>query len=353
MIIPGRQLPTKSAIILRVDDIQRRFDRFVNSSTSLHLDEAYIVTATPGSDQPISGVVDVVGQSPAGIFYGVQTLLSLLTDADKTGRRRLVAGEVADAPRFSYRGLMLDVARNFVAKNVVLRTIDVMAAYKMNRLHVHLTDDQGWRFDVPDLPELTAIGARRGHDARTKGDWSMLLPYLGSGPSPDDATSNGGGGFYGRGDYLDILRHARRRHVTVIPEVDIPGHSSAAIKSMRVRKSDEGRKTLTLTEDLTDYMSVNNYKHNVMNLCETSSLSFVEHIITALIELHKVYNVNYHRAPVCVCPSSIHGPYITPICIVINPYRVIIIIIIITDGKGLRQELTSPEQITVMQLMND
>jgi len=271
--------------MLRLGDIQ---GRFVNATSSLHYDEAYIVTA-------VTDVVDVVGQSPAGVFYGVQTLLSLLT-ADKTSGRRLVAGEVADAPRFSYRGLMLDVARNFIAKDVVLRTIDVMAAYKMNRLHLHLTDDQGWRFDVPDLPELTAVGARRGHDSRTDGDRSMLPPYLGSGPSPDDAAVNGGGGFYSREDYGDILRHARRRHVTVIPEVDVPGHSAAAIMSVRAQKLVGLRKNTTLVGE---QISVNDY---VMNLCLSSTLSFVEHIITVLVELHKVC---YSSASNCVRLSVI------------------------------------------------
>ena len=287
---PDTPRPTKSTIVLRLGDIERRFDEFANRTSSLHVDEAYVITATPGTTTPASGVVDVVGQSSAGVFYGVQTLLSLLTAADENGRRRLVAGELADAPRFSYRGLMLDVARNFIAKDVILRTIDVMAAYKMNRLHLHLTDDQGWRFDVPDLPELTVVGARRGHDhSLTSGNRSMLLPYLGSGPSADDAAKNGGGGFYSREEYRDILRHARRRHVTVIPEVDVPGHSAAAIVSMRARQSFRGRKRFRLADpnDLLEYYSVNNYKNNVMNLCLTSTLAFVEHVITTLIQLHK------------------------------------------------------------------
>lgn len=270
-----------STIVLRVDSIQHLLDQFHNRSSTLHHDEAYIVTVTPDSD----GLVAVVGESPAGVFYGVQTLLGLLT-TDKSGRRLVVAGEVVDAPRFSYRGLMLDVARNFIAKDVVLRTIDSMSAYKMNRLHLHLTDDQGWRFDVPALPELTAVGARRGHDPGDLGGQRSVLPaYLGSGPSPEKATTNGGAGFYSRRDYRDILRHAQRRHVTVIPEVDVPGHSAAAIMSVR-----RGRTNLTLVDanEKLEYVGINRQKNNVMNLCLKSSLSFVEHIITALIDLHKV-----------------------------------------------------------------
>jgi len=281
------QRPRQSAIILHLDDIQHRFDKLVNTTTmksSLHIDEAYVITATPGTDTPTSGMVDIVGQSSAGVFYGIQTLLSLLT-TDKTGWQKLLAGEVVDAPRFSYRGLMLDVARNFIRKDVVLRTIDAMAAYKMNRLHLHLTDDQGWRFEVPDLPELTAVASRRGHESQTNSSQSMLLPFLGSGPSPDEGLR-----FYSQEDYREILRHARRHHVTVIPEVDVPGHSSAAIVSMRARQLARGQNDLTLLDhnNLMEYATVNMHKNNVMDLCSTSSLLFVERIITALIRLHKV-----------------------------------------------------------------
>ena len=192
--------PTTSTVVLRVADVRHRFVEFANSTSSLHLDDAYVITASS------AGLVDVVGQSPSGVFYGVQSLLGQLGGGDG---RRLIAGELVDAPRFAHRGLMLDVARNFVGKDVLLRTIDAMAAYKMNRLHLHLTDDEGWRIDVPALPELTAIGARRGHDPAgpDAGRRSMLPPYLGSGPSP---AANGGAGFYSRDDYRDILRRARR-----------------------------------------------------------------------------------------------------------------------------------------------
>jgi len=206
---------------------------------------------------------------------------------------RLAAGEVLDAPRFSYRGLMLDVARNFIPKDVVLRTIDLMSAYKMNRLHVHLTDDQGWRLEVPDLPELTSVGARRGHDPGSgRRRRSMLSAFLGSGPSADDRTRNGGSGFYSVKDYRDILRHARWRHVTVVPEVDVPGHAAAAVLSMRARQLNGGGEGTTFSlvdpDDAREILGFGNYKNNVMNVCTKSSLSFVEHIISTLIELHKV-----------------------------------------------------------------
>jgi len=127
--------PGTSTIVLRVVNIRHRF---INMTTSLYLSDAYVVTTTADDSRGTGGVVDVAGQTSAGVFYGVQTLLELVSD----GKRRLVAGEVIDAPRFAYRGLMLDVARNFIPLNALQRTIDTMAAYKLNRLHLHLTDDQ-------------------------------------------------------------------------------------------------------------------------------------------------------------------------------------------------------------------
>ena len=97
--------------------------------------------------------VRIIGQDRAGVFYGVQTLISLAVD-----QRGIPTGHIADQPRFTHRGLMIDVARNFRPKDDILQLIDVMAMYKLNKLHLHLTDDEGWRLEVPGLPELTQVG---------------------------------------------------------------------------------------------------------------------------------------------------------------------------------------------------
>jgi hexosaminidase len=119
--------------------------------------EAYELTV-----DPVEGIT-IRGNSPAGVFYGLQSLRGLLpaVPAPAAGRT-LRAITIVDAPRFAYRGFMLDVARNFQPKAAVLRTLDLMARYKLNVLHFHLTDDEGWRLEIPSLPELTEVGARRG-----------------------------------------------------------------------------------------------------------------------------------------------------------------------------------------------
>src|SRR5881628_3102806 len=161
----------------------------------------------------------------------VQSLRSvLLAPTPRTGLV-LLAIRVVDAPRFGYRGFMLDVARNFHPKPVVLRTLDLLARYKLNVFHLHLTDDEGWRIELPSLPALTAVGARRGH---TLDSGTHLPPAFGSGPDVDRPW---GSGFYSRADYVEILRYAAARHIEVIPEIEMPGHARAAIKSMEPTSS--------------------------------------------------------------------------------------------------------------------
>ena len=173
--------------------------------------------------------VRIVGASPAGVFYGLQSLRSLLPAPTPAKGLVLPALAVVDAPRFGYRGFMLDVARNFQPKPLVLRTLDLLARYKINVFHFHLTEDEGWRLEIPSLPELTAVGARRGH---TLDSSRFLPPAWGSGPDVDRPW---GSGFYTRADYIEILRYAAARHIEVIPELEMPGHARAAVKAMEAR----------------------------------------------------------------------------------------------------------------------
>ncbi|MFF0202153.1 beta-N-acetylhexosaminidase [Streptomyces sp. NPDC005017] len=166
--------------------------------------------------------VDLVGGSDAGLFWGTQTLRQLLGPdafrrAPLPGRRwRLPLTEVRDRPRFRWRGLMLDVARHFMPKDGVLRYLDLMAAHKLNVLHLHLTDDQGWRVEIRRHPRLTEVGSWR---SRTK---------FGHRASPlwEEKPH---GGFYTQDDIREIVAHAAERHIRVVPEIDVPGHSQAAI----------------------------------------------------------------------------------------------------------------------------
>ena len=221
--------------------------------------------------------VRIVGVSPAGVFYGLQSLRSLLPAPTPRTGLVLPAVRVADAPRFGYRGFMLDVARNFHPKAAVLRTVDLIARYKLNVFHLHLTDDEGWRIEIPSLPELTALGARRGHPPDSD---RHLPPAFGSGPAVDRPW---GSGFLSRADYVEILRYAAARHIEVIPELEMPGHARAAIRAMQANP----QYRLNDPDDRSVYTSAQGYHDNVMNPVLESTYRFIERVVGDLAAMHR------------------------------------------------------------------
>lgn len=169
--------------------------------------------------------IQIRANTSQGLFYGVQTLLQLLPkeiESDvpiKNTVWRVPCLNISDYPRFAWRGLMLDVSRHFFTKNEVKQYIDRMAKYKYNVFHWHLTDDQGWRIEIKSLPLLTQKGAWRV--PRTGDWWDRAIPQEG-----EAATY---GGFYGQDDIKEILAYAKERYISVLPEIDVPGHSLAMI----------------------------------------------------------------------------------------------------------------------------
>jgi len=225
---------------------------------------------------PVQGI-RIVGVSPAGVFYGLQSLRSMLPAPTPRAGLVLPAIRVVDAPRFDYRGFMLDVARNFHPKAAALRTLDLLARYKINVFHIHLTDDEGWRIEIPSLPELTKVGARRGHPPDSG---RHLPPAFGSGPDLDRPF---GSGFYARADYVEILRYAAARHIEVIPEIEMPGHARAAIKAM------QGNQSYRLDDpaDRSVYTSAQGYHDNVMNPALESTYRLIERVIGDVVAMHR------------------------------------------------------------------
>jgi hexosaminidase len=162
------------------------------------------------------GSVLIKASTPRGVFYGMQTFLQLIPN---NGSKNIPAVTINDAPRFPWRGLMLDVSRHFFTIDQVKRMIDQMVVYKFNLLHLHLTDDQGWRMEIKQLPELTKVGAWRV--PRTGLWWERECPKEG-----EAATY---GGFYTQQELKELIAYAAERFVDVLPEIDVPGHSLAAI----------------------------------------------------------------------------------------------------------------------------
>ncbi|MGV3503587.1 MAG: family 20 glycosylhydrolase [Adhaeribacter sp.] len=229
----------------------------------------------------------------AGAFYGIQSLKTLVPPQAWQGPQQsleLPGLELADSPRFAYRAFMMDVARNFQPKQQVLRILDLMALYKLNVLHFHLNDDEGWRLEIPALPELTQVGGRRGHAGHNK---KQLPPSYGSGP---DTGRLPGSGFYSRQDFIEILRYARDRHIRVIPEVETPGHARAAIKAMDARydklmaqgrKAEAERYLLRDLQDKSVYRSVQKWNDNVMNVALPSTYVFIEKVVDEILAMYR------------------------------------------------------------------
>lgn len=271
--------PGVNAIILKTDKI------VVNGIDS----EAYHLKISKSSG------ISITGSDRSGVFYGIQSLLALIPSETYKTRNttfRIGEAEVKDAPRFSYRGFHFDVARNFTGKKTVLKLLDILALYKINTLHFHLTDDEGWRIEIPALPELTAVGSKRGH---TLDNHEMLQPAYGSGPFADTERSTGTG-FYMVGDFIDILKYAQERHIQVIPEINVPGHSRAAIKAMENRYHrlmSEGRTEAALEYRLADpndssvYSSAQVYNDNVICVALESAYRFYETVVKDLKAIYE------------------------------------------------------------------
>lgn len=164
--------------------------------------------------------IRVKAVTPEGIFRAVQTLLKSVRSVSSDAVY-FPAVEITDYPRFSYRGLMLDVSRHFSTVDEVKRFIDLLALHQLNVFHWHLTDDQGWRIEIKKHPELTKIGAWR--------DNTIVGRYVGGFDYPTDGKPHGG--YYTQEQIKDIIAYAQQRYIMVVPEIDLPGHTTAVLAS--------------------------------------------------------------------------------------------------------------------------
>jgi hexosaminidase len=172
--------------------------------------EGYRLTITPQQ-------VIIAGKG-AGLFYGIQTLIQLMP-ADRGAVAKIPSVQIEDYPRFGYRGMMLDVARHFFSIEMVKKYIDLMAAYKLNSFHWHLTDDQGWRIEIKKYPKLTQVSSQRAE--------TVIGNYHDRTPQQFDNTPYGG--YYTQDQIREVVKYAADRYVTIVPEIEMPGHSEAVL----------------------------------------------------------------------------------------------------------------------------
>ena len=167
-----------------------------------------------------SSEIHIQSVTPSGAFYAMQTLVKSIP-VQEVSEVHFPATEIKDYPRFAYRGMMLDVSRHFSDVEMVKRTIDILALHNLNVFHWHLTDDQGWRMEIKKRPLLTQIGAWR--------DNTVVGRYIGGNDYPTDNQRHGG--FYTQDQIKDVIAYAAERYITIIPEIDLPGHTSAVLAS--------------------------------------------------------------------------------------------------------------------------
>ncbi|AXT71743.1 beta-N-acetylhexosaminidase [Vibrio sp. dhg] len=207
--------------------------------------------------------IKIEAGSKSGFTHASATLLQLIRSNGEDNSMEVVCCSIKDRPRFKYRGMMLDCARHFHSVEQVKRLINQLAHYKFNTFHWHLTDDEGWRIEIKSLPELTNIGAWRGLDESIEPQYTHLSQRY--------------GGFYTQEEIKEVVAYAAQRSITVIPEIDVPGHCRAAIKSLP--------HMLVEAEDTTEYRSIQHYNDNVINPALPGSYEFIDKVLEEVAAL--------------------------------------------------------------------
>lgn len=243
--------------------------------------EGYELNVTPDA-------ISITAPAQAGLFYGVQTLLQLFppqifsgTPATNVAWEIPFAAHIEDQPRFQWRGFMLDVSRHFFSKEDVKRVLDEMALHKLNTFHWHLTDDQGWRIEIKKYPKLTGIGAWRnqsslappGDEAKGEGNYH---PAWDAPPASAFGPDGRYGGFYTQDDVREIVAYASARHITIVPEIEMPGHSIAALAAYPQLSCDNGHFSTDVNAGVND---------GVFCVCNDDVLTFLDNVLSEVFQL--------------------------------------------------------------------
>ena len=257
--------------------IEARIDKSLNDNP-----EHYTLQVT-------DSCIVIAGATDLAILDGAKTLVAAL---DHTRRNTLPQAIVDDYPDFAYRGFMADVARNFYGLDDLKKLIDLLAHYKISKLQFHFADDEAWRLEIPGLPELTQVASRRGCTLNELEDGFLAQIFDGNGDPNDLSTS--ANGFLTREQFVDLLKYAHARGITIIPEIDTPGHSRAAIVAMKyrynklVKAGDKNAARFMLWDpaDEGKYKSTQAYANNVLNPAQEGTYRFLQKVVS---ELEKMY----------------------------------------------------------------
>lgn len=222
--------------------------------------------------------ITILASTEAAAFYALNTLLQLLPAKLNPEGAMLQSVEILDEPRFQWRGLMLDVSRHFFTKQEVMAYIDLMSKYKFNLLHLHLTDDNGWRLEIKSLPKLTSVGAWRAERHGLFGDRALVKPG-------EPATY---GGFYTHEDIREIIAYAAVRHVDILPEIEMPGHAMAAIAAYPELSCTHEKVYVNPGTNFSEWYGNGKFKmlvDNTFNPADEKVYEFVDKVLTEVAAL--------------------------------------------------------------------
>lgn len=280
--------------------------------------EGYQLKITP--DQ-----IQIESSSSSGVFYALESLRQIIITSQREGNG-IPLLKIHDAPRFQHRGFMTDIARNFFPKKKIIQILDYMAFYKLNLLDLKLSDDEGWRIEIQDLPELTEIGSKRGF---TQDESDRLFPMYGSGSGKKKTKGNG---FLSRQDFIEILKEAEKRHIKIVPQISFPSHARSAVVAMKNRYENfmqQGKVVaaneyrLHDPEDQSEYTSAQLFKDNTICICNQSAYHFFEKVFNEIKGMYleaeipmNTFNIGADELPFGVwrksplCSAFIESEYI-------------------------------------------
>ncbi len=271
--LQDKGLIVKQSAVAKPTKINRAIILELNEKANTSLgDEGYTLVVTDAS-------IQLNANKSAGLFYGIQTLLQLLPPKFTSTPSALIKGcSITDYPRFQWRGLMLDVSRHFFTKEEVKKYIDVMAQYKFNTFHWHLTDDNGWRIEIKSLPKLTEVGAWRVE----------RFGRFGSREAPKPGEPTPYGGFYTQDDIKEIIQYATDRHITIVPEIDVPGHSMAALAAYPELSCKKEPKMVNPGTSFSEWYGNGKFKmliENTLNPSDEKVYTFLDKVFTEVAAL--------------------------------------------------------------------
>ena len=251
----------------------------------------------------------------AGALYGLQSLkqIMLASKFEKTLLKHIL---INDSPRFSYRGMLLDISRNFYGPDKIKQILDYLSFFKINHLDFRLTDDEGWRLEIPGLEELTEVGSKRAY---TKDEFESLIPMYGSGPD----TNSTGSGYLSKLDFIEILKYAYNRNIKIIPQISYPTHLRSAIISMDVRyqkymelgnRQEAEKYLLSDPNDKSEYYSAQGFNDNIACICRESAFTFYEKVIDEIYLMYQEAGVKLDKFGIAADELPYGAWQKSPIC---------------------------------------